>query len=242
MLSDYILDSLVLMLGVCTGALLIGVPAAWLTSIHEFPGRRLFEWALLLPMAIPAYIIAYTYVGLLEFAGPVQSALRTDQIGILDAEWLLQWDTAYNLYHRPVDRFVADFIGQGVFLPGQMGEGSRVCTELGDIDGIPTADCTAGDWVEVLVRPDDVTHDDASSLTAEIIDRAFRGAEFLYTLRLPSGARLLCLAPSHHNHALGERIGIRLDIDHLVIFRRESGHDTVSKAEPDVAATSLQLL
>lgn len=75
-LSDYILDSLVLMLGVGAGALLIGVPAAWLTSIHEFPGRRLFEWALLLPMAIPAYIIAYTYVGLLEFAGPVQSALR----------------------------------------------------------------------------------------------------------------------------------------------------------------------
>ena len=58
------------------GRLLIGVPAAWLTSIHEFPGRRLFEWALLLPMAIPAYIIAYTYTGLLDFAGPVQTALR----------------------------------------------------------------------------------------------------------------------------------------------------------------------
>jgi iron(III) transport system permease protein len=75
-LSDYILDSLILMLGVGIGALLIGVPTAWLTSIHEFPGRRLFEWALLLPMAIPAYIIAYTYTGLLDFAGPVQSTLR----------------------------------------------------------------------------------------------------------------------------------------------------------------------
>ncbi len=64
------------MLGVGAGTLLIGVPAAWLVSIHEFPGWRAFEWALLLPMAIPAYIIAYTYTGLLDYAGPVQSALR----------------------------------------------------------------------------------------------------------------------------------------------------------------------
>lgn len=75
-LADYVRNSLVLMLGVGVGTLLIGVPAAWLTSIHDFPGRRLFEWALLLPMAIPAYIIAYTYTGLLDFAGPVQTALR----------------------------------------------------------------------------------------------------------------------------------------------------------------------
>lgn len=75
-LADYVRDSVLLMLGVGAGALLIGVPAAWLTSIHEFPGRRVFEWALLLPMAIPAYIIAYTYTGLLDFAGPVQTAMR----------------------------------------------------------------------------------------------------------------------------------------------------------------------
>jgi len=75
-LADYVLDSLVLMFGVGGGALSIGVPAAWLVSVREFPGRRAFEWALLLPMAIPAYIIAYTYTGLLDYAGPVQSALR----------------------------------------------------------------------------------------------------------------------------------------------------------------------
>ncbi len=75
-LADYVRDSVLLMLGVGAGTLLIGVPTAWLVSIHEFPGRRAFEWALLLPMAIPAYIIAYTYTGLLDYAGPVQSALR----------------------------------------------------------------------------------------------------------------------------------------------------------------------
>ena len=75
-LEDYILNSLVLMLGVGAGVLLLGISSAWVVTTCDFPGRRLFEWALLLPMAIPAYIIAYTYTGMLDFAGPVQSALR----------------------------------------------------------------------------------------------------------------------------------------------------------------------
>lgn len=75
-LSDYISNSLWLMLGVGAGALLLGVSTAWLTGMCDFPGRKLFEWALLLPLAMPAYIIAYTYTGLLDFAGPVQTALR----------------------------------------------------------------------------------------------------------------------------------------------------------------------
>lgn len=75
-LADYIINSLWLMIGVGVGTLSIGVATAWLCSMCYFPGRRIFEWALLLPMAIPAYIIAYTYNGMFEFAGPVQTALR----------------------------------------------------------------------------------------------------------------------------------------------------------------------
>lgn len=75
-LQRYLANSLWLALGVGTGTLLLGVGAAWLTSLCDFPGRRLFEWALLLPLAVPAYIIAYTYTGMLDFAGPVQSTLR----------------------------------------------------------------------------------------------------------------------------------------------------------------------
>ena len=75
-LQDYVVNSLLLMVGVAIGSLLLGVGTAWLVSMTEFPGRRLFEWALLLPMAIPAYIIAYTYTGMLDFAGPLQTALR----------------------------------------------------------------------------------------------------------------------------------------------------------------------
>ncbi len=75
-LKGYIVNTLLLMTGVGAGSLVIGVGAAWLCTMYRFPGRRIFEWALLIPMAMPAYIIAYTYTGMLEFAGPLQTALR----------------------------------------------------------------------------------------------------------------------------------------------------------------------
>jgi len=75
-LPGYIRNTLLLMMGVGTGTLLIGVCCAWLCTLCRFPGRKVFQWALLLPMAMPAYIIAYTYTGMLDFAGPVQSTLR----------------------------------------------------------------------------------------------------------------------------------------------------------------------
>ncbi|RUM48590.1 MAG: iron ABC transporter permease [Marinomonas sp.] len=76
LLFDYVSNSFLLMLGVTFGTLVMGVPAAWLTSVCEFRGRSLFSWALLLPLAMPAYIIAYTYTGLFDFAGPVQTFIR----------------------------------------------------------------------------------------------------------------------------------------------------------------------
>lgn len=76
LLFEYITNSLILALGVSVGVLSIGVITAWLTSMCDFPGRRLFSWMLLLPLAMPAYIIAYTYTGLFDFAGPFQSLLR----------------------------------------------------------------------------------------------------------------------------------------------------------------------
>ena len=75
-LSEYLLNSALLMLGVGTGTLVIGVGCAWLTSVCVFPGKKLFAWALLLPLAFPGYIIAYTYTGMFDFAGPVQTWIR----------------------------------------------------------------------------------------------------------------------------------------------------------------------
>ncbi len=75
-LPDYLQNSLLLAAGVGAGALLLGTSLAWLIVFFRFPGRNLLQWLLLLPMAMPAYIIAYSYTGLLDFAGPVQSLLR----------------------------------------------------------------------------------------------------------------------------------------------------------------------
>ncbi|CAI3790290.1 hypothetical protein AHFPHNDE_04009 [Pseudomonas sp. MM227] len=69
-------NTLTLVLGVGTGVTVLGVSLAWLTSLCEFPGRRWLDWALMLPFAIPAYVLAFVFVGLLDFAGPVQSLLR----------------------------------------------------------------------------------------------------------------------------------------------------------------------
>jgi len=151
-----------------------------------------------------------------------------DQVGVMHDGVIQQWGTPYDLYHRPRNRFVASFIGQGVLLPGVVMSAHQVKVELGLLQGVDAAECDGasclgfgiGADVEVLIRPDDILHDDASPLQAEVERRAFRGADFLYTLRLPSGARVLTQVPSHHDHAIGEKIGIRLDVDHVVAFRR----------------------
>jgi len=144
-----------------------------------------------------------------------------DRIGVVGQGRLRQWDEAYELYHRPADRFVADFIGEGVFLCGNALNGNVIQTELGVIDGELSQDLPPGTLIELLVRPDDILHDDASPNRATVIARDFRGADHLYTLRMPGNTRLLCLAPSHHNHAVGESFGVRLKLDHLVIFDRD---------------------
>jgi len=144
-----------------------------------------------------------------------------DEIGLMREGCIEQWDTPYNLYHRPASRFVADFIGQGLFLHGVVADGHRVQIALGALPLNGAPDWPAGTQVDVLLRPDDVLHDDASPLQAEVLHKAFRGAEFIYTLQIVSGERILSLVPSHHNHAIGEKIGIRLEVDHVVAFPRE---------------------
>jgi len=149
-----------------------------------------------------------------------------DVVGIMHRGRIEQWDTPYSLYHRPATRYVADFVGQGVFVPGEVVGRDAVQVELGRLEsdvpldcGADCASCGRGCRLEVLLRPDDVIHDDDSPVVAEVEKKTFRGAEFMYTLKLPSGARVLSLVPSHHNHALGEKIGIRLDVDHVVAFK-----------------------
>ena len=141
-----------------------------------------------------------------------------DIIGVMHLGRLQQWDSGYNLYHQPATQFVADFIGQGVFIDGLVLEDDRVETELVTLEGHVPPGCKPGCKVRVLVRPDDIVHDDCSPRKAVIRKRAFRGASYLYTLELESGTEILSMVHSHHDHAVGEKLGIGLEIDHLVVF------------------------
>jgi len=148
-----------------------------------------------------------------------------DWVGVMHEGRIQQWASPYDLYHEPTNRFVADFIGQGTLLAGEVLDNRQIRIELGLLNGRPPAVYdddiyVPGRQVDVLLRPDDIIHDDDSPLLAEVENKAFRGAEFLYTLKLPSGQRAVSLVPSHHDHAVGEKIGIRLAVDHVVAFRR----------------------
>jgi iron(III) transport system ATP-binding protein len=119
---------------------------------------------------------------------------------------------------------VAEFIGHGVFIPGHRKVvNGRV--EVETVLGLLKDDWDASQGVspedracDVLLRADDIVHDDAALVKAEIVRKSFRGSEFLYTLRLSSGDIVLAHVPSHHDHKLGEWIGIRAEVDHVVTF------------------------
>ena len=167
-----------------------------------------------------------------------------DVIGVMHQGHLHQWDDAYALYHRPATRFVAEFIGHGVFAPAQIrledGDVS-VHTPLGalrDLEECPLPSAYEAGLCDVLLRADDIVHDDASPVKAQITRKAFRGSEFLYTLRLASGEVVMTHVPSHHNHELGEWIGIRPQVDHVVTFARGGGPGAAPAAGPSATPTA----
>jgi iron(III) transport system ATP-binding protein len=149
-----------------------------------------------------------------------------DVIGVMHEGQLHQWDDAYTLYHRPATRFVANFIGHGVFTPARLREVNDqvvVQTALGDLTDMaecPLPCAFAQGECDVLLRADDIVHDDDAPVKAEIVRKAFRGSEFLYTLQLASGETVLAHVPSHHDHKVGEWIGIRAQVEHVVTFNR----------------------
>ncbi len=158
-----------------------------------------------------------------------------DVIGVMNQGRLEQWDDAYSLYHRPATRFVAQFIGHGVFAPAQIvacAHGPCVHTPVGELDdiaGCPLPGIYPDGECDVLLRADDIVHDDQSPVRALIERKAFRGSEFLLTLQLQSGQRVMAHVPSHHDHVVGEWIGIRAQVDHVVTFPREGGPGRAAK-------------
>jgi iron(III) transport system ATP-binding protein len=149
-----------------------------------------------------------------------------DVIGVMNKGRLLQWTDAYALYHRPANRFVASFVGDGVFLSATIDNNIKLSSGLGVFSINPDSGFKQGEKVVFLVRPDDIIHDDESKTLAKVVDRSFQGSHILYQLELQhvGHARVLCLALSHHDHQLNELIGIRLDLEHLIVFT-DNGDD-----------------
>lgn len=155
-----------------------------------------------------------------------------DRVGVIGHGRLQQWTSAYDLYHRPANRFVAGFVGEGVLLPARVVDAGHVGTEFGVLCADHQLLDPPGTAVDMLLRPDDVIHDDDAPLQVCIVRRHFRGADFLYTLQLHGGGLVQALVPSHHNHAIGQCIGIRLDLEHVVVFEQPEDETTSRLLQP----------
>jgi len=142
----------------------------------------------------------------------------SDKVGVLRDGKILQWDTPFNLYHEPADRFIADFVGQGIFIKGMLTTPDSFRTEIGELQGNRAYSDPIGTCVEILLRPDDIVPDPEGPISAIVAEKAFKGAETLYTLKLDTGATVLSLFPSHRDYDLGDRVQVRVAADHLISF------------------------
>lgn len=141
-----------------------------------------------------------------------------DYIGLLHEARLQQWDTPFNLYHQPCNRFVANFIGQGGLLPGMSIDQHRIKTELGVITGNRAYDWPADTPVDVLLRPDDIVLNLDNGISSTVVKKVFSGSATLYTLQLPTGSLVESLFPSHHDYNVGDTLNIQAEVEHLIAF------------------------
>lgn len=149
----------------------------------------------------------------------IEAFALADVIGVMRGGQIMQWDTPYNLYHEPINRCVAGFVGQGAFIDGALLSPTVVQTELGVIKGNRAYPWESGSSLDVLLRPDDIVPDPGGAVKGKVIHRAFRGASILYTITLPSGKDILALFSSHYDYAVGETVCIKLSVEHLIAFR-----------------------
>ena len=163
---------------------------------------------------VAAILRAEQISGLLVTHDQQEAFVLADQIGVLTAGRLLQWDTPLNLYHQPCSAEVADFVGDSHWLHAVVDASGLAHCALGSQQvGLPEG------VYQLLLRPEDVRHDDASPLQAKVLQRIFCGPYLSYKLQLPDGQQLVCQLDSHHVHQQGEWIGIRPALRHWVLFK-----------------------
>ena len=141
---------------------------------------------------------------------------------ILDGQ-LKQYDDPYNVYHFPNSAEVVNFLNRGILIPAKVtGENSLENDDLGTIKGNFIKHYPKGSDVQLLLQPEDLEHDDKSNLKLEVVDRKFRGTNFIYTLKTLSNLLIPVFVHSHHihQHEVDEKFGIKrpINIDHIVCF------------------------
>ncbi|MBI2871016.1 MAG: ABC transporter ATP-binding protein [Candidatus Omnitrophica bacterium] len=141
-----------------------------------------------------------------------------DRVAVLKDGGLVQWGNPFDVYHLPVSRFVAEFMGPAVFVEGRVEKGGIHC-RFGNFRN--QTDLPEGTPVDVLLRPDDVELEPSDSGEAAIVARKFHGSENIYTVELSTGERILSTQRSHWVYPEGERVHVRAELEHVVVFRRE---------------------
>ena len=146
-----------------------------------------------------------------------------DKCGIIINKQLKQFDDPYNVYHFPNSIEVVNFLNRGILIPAKVtGEDSLENSDLGIIKGNFIKRYPKGSNVKLLLQPEDLEHDDKSNLKLEVVDRKFRGTNFIYTLKTESNLLIPVFVHSHHihQHEVDEKFGIKrpINIDHIVCF------------------------
>lgn len=145
-----------------------------------------------------------------------------DRIGVILDGKIEQWGSSFELYHTPSSRFVASFIGDGIFINGQIENETTAITTLGEIRGQVSDKELIGKEVELLIRPDDVVCHSNGEIHGQITRKAFKGAQTLYTICTERGDTLLGLVPSHDDYEVGDELRVNINADHLVCFAKSN--------------------
>ncbi len=146
-----------------------------------------------------------------------------DKCGIILDQKLEQFNTPYNIYHYPCSVKIVKFLNRGVLVDATIVDDETLENkDLGQIKGNLIKKFSKGSNVKLLLQPDDLKHDDKSDLKLEVIDRKFRGTEFIYVLKTKNNDLIPISVDSHHGHyhEIKEKFGIKkpIYIDHLVCF------------------------
>lgn len=148
----------------------------------------------------------------------MEAFAMADKVAVMQQGEIQQWGSAYSIYHEPSNRFVADFVGLGEFLLVTVKDEFSVDSALGVLQGKKPLKYPVGTPLELLIRPDDIRHEEDSPLQGKIVRKWFRGSHYLYHVQLPGGEILPCITACHHDHDVGESLGICVSLEHLVVL------------------------